>query len=92
MEGLESLSDNQDCSNLWTALDLLAQDGSHLVVQRQVIPDGVRRLVRTGQGEHLALGVEDHAVLTQTYVQVEDFWGLLQVRVPFCLLFCRLKD
>ncbi|ORY57990.1 hypothetical protein BCR35DRAFT_309518 [Leucosporidium creatinivorum] len=67
----------QDCAPLLTSLSHLARDGTHLIIQRHVIPSGLARLFRP-PGEHLALGVEESAVLVQTFLVTGDFWGLLQ--------------
>lgn len=76
-------SPERDCTALLAAMSHLAADGSHLVIQRQVIPTGLARLTKTG--EQIALPVEDHAILTQTFVETEDHWGLLQVSCSFVM-------
>jgi hypothetical protein len=77
---MDSSVGERDCTTLLIAMAQLAKDGSHLIIERQVIPRGLARLARP-TGEHLALSVEDHAILTQTFLAVEDYFGLLQVRI-----------
>ncbi|KAI5475649.1 Mediator complex, subunit Med12 [Pseudohyphozyma bogoriensis] len=71
------LPPNRDCTALLTALDQLAKDGSHLSLTRQTIPHAVARFLRHS-GTDRQLSVEDHAILAQVYLAVEDMWGLLQ--------------
>lgn len=73
---------DRDCSMLLVAIAQLAKQGSHLILQRHVIPHGLTQLARNnGAARALPLSPEDHAVIVQVYLVVEDYFGLLQVRV-----------
>ncbi|SCV69709.1 BQ2448_1103 [Microbotryum intermedium] len=74
---LAALLGDRDCTTLLGAIFGLSKDGTHLVLQRDTIPAGLARLLRP-KGEHMALTAEEHAILTQTYLVVEDYFGLLQ--------------
>lgn len=71
-------SGTQDCTILLEALEGLAKDGSHLIVTRQWIPQGVSRLLSSTLADR-PFSIEQHAVLAQVFLAVCDLWGLLQV-------------
>ena len=81
---ITSLSDldfDRDCSALLEALECLAKDGSHLFITRQLIPHRISYLKKRPSAGSLkrSLSLEDHAIYVQSFVAVQDFWGLLQV-------------
>lgn len=70
----------RDCTLLLQSLPPLVQDGSHLLVTRYLIPQGVLRMFKSLPSTlDSSLQAEDHAILTQVFLAVDDFWGLLQV-------------
>ncbi|KDE04123.1 hypothetical protein MVLG_05415 [Microbotryum lychnidis-dioicae p1A1 Lamole] len=74
---LAALLGDRDCTTLLGAISGLGKNGMHLVLQRDIIPVGLARLLRP-KDEHMALTAEEHAILTQAYLSVEDYFGLLQ--------------
>lgn len=72
----------RDCTPLIQSLAPLIEDGSHLLITRYFIPQRVLRMLRNVNHSTLdpASMAEDHAILTQVFVAVDDSWGLLQVR------------
>lgn len=67
---------DRDAGTLLVALENLAQDGSHLLLTRDLIPNGLTKALSRGAK---SLTVEDHAILTEAFLVVEDYWGAFQV-------------
>lgn len=82
-----SAATERDCSNLLIAIGQLAKQGSHLVIHRHTIPQGLRTLAKSKNTSHLPVTASDSAVLVQAYLAVEDYFGLLHYVLT--LLSCR---
>lgn len=74
-------SEPRDCTALLQSLTDLVKDGSHLLITRHIIPQGLIRILKLHSTllPESNLLAEDHAILTQVFLAVDDLWGLLQV-------------
>lgn len=68
----------RDCKPLLDTLKELVREGAHLVLTRELIPQAVVRLIKDDGAGESSVGLEDHALLSECFLVVRDYWGMLQ--------------
>ncbi|GAA5891003.1 hypothetical protein JCM5296_007345 [Sporobolomyces johnsonii] len=76
----DALQTDSDCSTLLDAMRQLAQEGAHLVVTREVVPEALSTLADPASGK-IALEVEALAVVVAVFEETQDWVGLLQLLI-----------